>query len=779
MTKLMAKSGTGAPTVAEHCRDVREAGDAVWEAVSGDLHALRPGLIASLPALRAAAELLHDILKANSAYQAMISIAGWPLRQPVRHEVLAPAFLTGHGALSEWFAKLLPAEVERWAVVWAVAGHHFKMVDPVRSPNTPLFRDKDAVSKVTLHLSHRDVGDILNEVAGLFGRKGPGVLADQTFTTHEDELRDRIDEYVTAADEAWVRLQRVPANKTLIAVMKSLVAAADAAGSAVTERGERPADWVRKALGRRLTAADLKPVVQRDLKGKPPRAFQQAVADSDRPVTVVAAGCGNGKTTAAYLWAQKRANGKKLFFTYPTTGTATAGYISYLSPQEELHKDLIHGRSAVDLEAIRSTREDEPEDELARIESLRAWSAQVVNCTVDTVLGLMQTQRRGVYSFPAFVAGAFVFDEIHAYDAKLWGGLLRFLKEFPGVPALLMSASIPPHRKQQLQDVLGERAGEIIRGDDTIEGHTRYRLESRANETACWKDVTRALAEGKKVLWVCNTVGHAIERAREAVQHTDVIPIVYHSRFRYRDRAGDAVRKGRQREVVDAFAYHGAGPLEGQRVKPGGSLVVATQVCEMSLDISADLLVTAECPLPSLVQRLGRLNRYATADVPWPGLVYPFEGLPYNENPKGIDLYGDCVASMKAARDAVKELAGQSCSQKDLADRLDAMIDAEAPEMYSALFDDGWVTEPMPVRDGDQSITIIRAADLNEIEGQLGSDRKKWSAGRLAPWTIPMNYPKGLKPFDWQKAGPYPIASNEVLSYSEQEGAQWVAKSPK
>ena len=38
-------------------------------------------------------------------------------------------------------------------------------------------------------------------------------------------------------------------------------------------------------------------------------------------------------------------------------------------------------------------------------------------------------------------------------------------------------------------------------------------------------------------------------------------------------------------------------------------LAVTTQVCEMSLDISAQLMVTALPPFPSLVQRLGRVNR--------------------------------------------------------------------------------------------------------------------------------------------------------------------------
>ena len=47
---------------------------------------------------------------------------------------------------------------------------------------------------------------------------------------------------------------------------------------------------------------------------------------------------------------------------------------------------------------------------------------------------------------------------------------------------------------------------------------------------------------------------------------------------------------------------------------PGPALGVTTQVCEMSLDIDVDLLVTEDCPVTSLVQRMGRCNRAQTRD---------------------------------------------------------------------------------------------------------------------------------------------------------------------
>ena len=69
----------------------------------------------------------------------------------------------------------------------------------------------------------------------------------------------------------------------------------------------------------------------------------------------------------------------------------------------------------------------EERESFLKIESLRAWGQQVIACTVDTVLGLVQNNRRALFSFPAIIEGAIVFDEIHSYDEKLFGALVRFL----------------------------------------------------------------------------------------------------------------------------------------------------------------------------------------------------------------------------------------------------------------------------------------------------------------------------------------------------------------
>ena len=105
-----------------------------------------------------------------------------------------------------------------------------------------------------------------------------------------------------------------------------------------------------------------------------------------------------------------------------------------------------------------------------------------------------------------------------------------------------------------------------------------------------WDQIHQAIGEGGKVLWVSNTVKRCIEHARQA-SALDIAPvIVSHSRYRYVDRVQ------RHGEIIDAFQSNG--PV----------LATTTQVCEVSLDISADLLITDLAPVPALIQRLGRLN---------------------------------------------------------------------------------------------------------------------------------------------------------------------------
>ena len=99
----------------------------------------------------------------------------------------------------------------------------------------------------------------------------------------------------------------------------------------------------------------------------------------------------------------------------------------------------------------------------------------------------------------------------------------------------------------------------------------------------------------RRTLIICNTVARAraIHAALAHAQSQNVTTdlVLLHSRFRPVDRAQ---QQDRLKAIPDPQA---------------GQIVVATQVVEAGVDLSAAILSTEVAPLPSIVQRLGRLNR--------------------------------------------------------------------------------------------------------------------------------------------------------------------------
>ena len=72
-------------------------------------------------------------------------------------------------------------------------------------------------------------------------------------------------------------------------------------------------------------------------------------------------------------------------------------------------------------------------------------------------------------------------------------------------------------------------------------------------------------------------------------------------------------------------------------------LAVTTQIAEMSLDISADLLITEYAPVYALIQRLGRLNRYedCPSEVKNAFFLKPENALPYGRSTEEEKLLWD------------------------------------------------------------------------------------------------------------------------------------------
>lgn len=698
--------------------------------------------------------IFHDLGKATNVFQSRLRSEKhlWNKKDPVLHEILSGLLLQGLGSpIEKWLQHCVDISAGiTWKLAWIVGGHHLRMVAPGPTQvqiDSPMVRIEGIPDNFVFFADHPDVAGILKLAAKALGETPPDLGSPMPLRITDSEkgtgdcLEWVVEDFVFDSQEKSAKLSEE--DRREIAIAKAILVSGDVAASAVNREGKPASRWVRTALHEVVREKDLSQIIQGRIGQSNLLPFQQSMERHGAQTTLVEAGCGNGKTIGAYAWARRHAAGKKLFFCYPTTGTSSAGFEDYLLAQTDIERNLIHSRAQVDLERMMESEHEDPARSQQKLRTLSMWQQQVVACTVDTVLSLVQNGRKGLFGFPAIMNSAIVFDEIHSYDAKLFGALMRFLGAFPHIPVLLMTASLPRSRLKQLRACLCRRLGDPISGDPELQGASRYRLSWKDETAECRAGVRDALFDGKRILWVCNTVGDAVETAKDLSRHR---PIVYHSRFRYRDRVQ------RQEEVLEAFR------------RDGPCLVISTQVCEMSLDISADLMISALCPLPALIQRLGRLNRpYGSGggtDGPAPCVVHDFdcaEGRPYS----GKDL--------QRCAENIREVLGEPLSQNDLSAMLRAVQQNEEISTYSAWLDDAWQSSRRPLRKSSPSVTILREQDLAAINAEL--DGKKATAQNLAAWTIPMWYnPRADLS---ARFGPYPVASDSDVEYDRRFGARW------
>ncbi|RFP60177.1 MAG: CRISPR-associated helicase Cas3' [Limnothrix sp. CACIAM 69d] len=738
--RLLAKSveepWKGAYSLVGHTANVVRAVTTLVD-VLGDRLMTQFDLGCDLAYVRSTARLaayIHDWGKANHHFQGVVRqkmVGASPQRNPLkypqllRHEIVS--------ILLAWKFRdwLQQSDGDFLVALAAAGGHHLKLGgnQGKKTNNVGEVRTETGDDRLFLYPLHHDFKGLLK-----FGTSELGLPKQIKFASKPEsvwvlsDIENRRLEIYKQALESW------EPNIVLNAVVKSLLVAGDSIGSAISSTDLNLEHWIIESIEKGLTEVDLDRVINVRLEGKALRDFQKSIGDISSQVGLVRAGCGTGKTVGAYNWAKRHAIGRKLFFCYPTTGTSTEGFIDYV--QDEVESVLMHSRAAIDLASTGEEREagDNTENEATlKLQSFEAWESQVIICTVDTVLGLMQCNRRPMYCFPAIANAAFIFDEVHCYDKGLFGALLRFL-ETVKAPILLMSASFLPWQIRAIEWVSGGRLIEgenLIAGPRDLEDLRRYRFHE--SQEPDWERVENELKSGGKVLWVCNQVNTAIDVYDRALKR-GLNAVLYHSRFCYRDRVQH------HRHVVAAFKDDCHEPV----------LAICTQVAEMSLDLSATLLVSQVAEPAALIQRLGRLNRRYCGHALDAVFYDDPEILPYNQETKarGWALIRDCPGEV---------------SQGDLARWLEQESKAIEPEKDFVLLDGEWRTYPAPVREAGMTVTAL----LEQHQATWGN----LPHSKLGEYTVPLI--ASVKAVSqWKRHGGYLIAPIKEWDYTADRGAK-------
>jgi CRISPR-associated helicase Cas3/CRISPR-associated endonuclease Cas3-HD len=340
------------------------------------------------------------------------------------------------------------------------------------------------------------------------------------------------------------------------------------------------------------------------------RPFQKRVDEVSSEHLLGLAGCGEGKTHSAFQWGTKRIEeGKadRLVFAMPTQVTTNNLLLSMRDDGIVTNEasSLYHGASQDFLE--RKSEKEQWDVETLDEEARRWFKKPVTVCTVDHVLStLVNGYKSANVGRGNLLRGAVVFDEIHAYDGYTTGHILSALRKLEDmkVPWYVMTATMPQQLRQDDAFSSSESLESEGRLGDNQPVRTPFEVSLNEDDLTAEEVLQKSKeSESKKTMVVKNTVKSANRLTRELnnkleQENLEGEVVYYSSEFTQRDR------DSKEKEIKQKF---------GAETNPEKHrFLVSTQVCEISLDLSADILLTDLAPMDAVVQRAGRLHRRGT-----------------------------------------------------------------------------------------------------------------------------------------------------------------------
>ncbi|MDX2033395.1 MAG: CRISPR-associated helicase Cas3' [Blastocatellia bacterium] len=661
--------------------------------------------------LRVAA-LFHDIGKANEDFYRAVTEEKGFVTQTLRHEHLS-ALLLCLPEVREWLAQnsLLDSDV----ITAAVLSHHLKAAESgeeYKARGWKWCHPRGRNNFVQLYLQHPEVSAVVERIATVASLKGVPGFNFSHWAPTANWVQAAWQNGSKAAKTFARSIRHDKHRLALLLAVKAGVIVADSAASGLFRENHKLEEWIDDVVhshaisGEDVANAILKPRTEQISKNRGTtfslRPFQEKTAEQGSRALLLAA-CAAGKTIAAWKWAEAQAKNcqiGRVIFLYPTRGTATEGFRDYVGWAPETEGALVHGTSPYELEAMRANPSeaiaeknyDKLNEDHARLFALGLWSRRYFSATVDQFLGFIEHNYTGLCLLPALADSAVIIDEVHSFDQRMFDCLIAFLKNFE-VPVLCMTATLPPSRVRQLE-AAGLKLYQASEDAELhkLESHPRYRLESVTGADAALAEAIAAYRRGQRVLWVVNRVAECQRIAGLLESALGIEIITYHSRFRLRDR------KDVHANTVKAFQ---------QKSTP--AIAVTTQVCEMSLDLDADVLITEVAPISSLVQRFGRANRHLEKGLEFRArlLTYPPEkALPYTKE------------ELVAATTFLAEFGTNDVSQRQLAESLTLHAIDESQSDGSARFlESGYFAVRGDFRDTDEfAIPCILTTDLDEVK---------------------------------------------------------------
>lgn len=337
-------------------------------------------------------------------------------------------------------------------------------------------------------------------------------------------------------------------------------------------------------------------------------AHQKQCKRSSEQDILLTAPTGSGKTEAALLWANQT-DASRVWYVLPYRASLNAMHarLCQLTP----HVGLQHGRALSALYHL--ALEESPDQAAAQRQaqtrrSLARLHAYPVQVTSPFQLLKTVYRAKGSEAVLADVAhGRIIVDEIHAYDPErlaLILGMFGVLRRSFQARFCIMTATLPVLIEQAIARTVGDLT-RISASSVLMRHFQRHRIHFQRGDLLHDQErMLQAAASGKTVLIVVNTVRRARTLARTLRERGGDVHLL-HGRFTVRDRW-----------------QHEQNLLRIGMQPPPGTILVATQVVEVSLNLDFDVLFSDPAPLDALLQRFGRVNRLHRRKDPAPVMIY-------------------------------------------------------------------------------------------------------------------------------------------------------------
>lgn len=305
---------------------------------------------------------------------------------------------------------------------------------------------------------------------------------------------------------------------------------------------------------------------------------------SEKKHTLVTAPTGAGKTD----FLLRRCKGR-VFYTLPYQASINAMFKRIEKDLEDTGADirLLHAASSVSME------EGALEEKILQ----KHVGASVKVLTPHQMASLVF----GTKGYEAVIVDLkgcdVILDEIHTYSETIQAIVLKIVEILCniGCRVHIGTATMSSDLYNHLLSVLGGENAvyEVRLPDEVLDSFDRHTLYKADSMDSLYRELDEAVTGNQKILVVCNRV----KRSQEvfdilAERYPDIPIMLIHSRFKRKER------NRLESELKNEF-----------NESPEACIVVSTQVVEVSLDISFDMMITDCAPIDALIQRFGRINR--------------------------------------------------------------------------------------------------------------------------------------------------------------------------